>query len=62
MTLLKKDFDDFPSGGIPFGKGKELPCVLRGQLGDGVSGCISSKGLIKKPSKFKPIRTKSNFK
>ena len=46
--FLGKDFDDFPSGGIPFGKGNELPCVLRGKLGDGVSGCISSKGFNQK--------------
>ena len=45
--FLGKDFDDFPSGGIPFLK-NELPCVLRGKLGDGVSGCISSKGFNQK--------------
>ena len=41
---LDKDMDDFPSGGIPFGGGEKIPCVMRGQLGDGVSGCLSARG------------------
>ena len=40
---LLRDSNDFPNEGIPYGGGEKIPCVLRGQLGDGVSGCISSK-------------------